>query len=89
MNRYCEAHKCFHGPLFICSKYPTALRTEIQEKSNAYRTRLLDPQYLTDRLSDGVPVQAILIMQSFAGIPEGECLQVWREARVLQKTQRN
>lgn len=67
-GRWCEECNVWHGPLYVCPRYPEEIQIEVRAKSDAFRANLADPAWQAEQRKAGVPQVAIELFKIMGGV---------------------
>ena len=66
--RWCGPCKEYHGPLYPCDHYSTALLLTIDQEIEQMQINLSDPAWCKAQVNQGMPPEGIHIFRLFAGL---------------------
>jgi len=67
-SRWCEGCNQYHGPLYLCEKYPGDIKKHIQLQNDEYITNLRNPAWCQKQMDNGLPAVGVMIFRTLAGL---------------------
>ena len=67
-GRWCSVCRHYHAYLYDCPSYSVEVLSEIAEGWALNESNWSDPEFIQERLDEGMPIAGVAIMQMFAGL---------------------